>query len=153
MRLCFTNSKDAWGWEACPSPCGVAMRRPGGEKGSPSSSCSEPVEMDLPTLPKGTDQSQTAGLCPDRGHRTRTTPGALVPRSNPKKIHLSITCSGFLGCWPGCTQPSASSMGPAGTLLPSALTLSGERGAQGLQDRGEEAADLPGLDLEPWSLG
>lgn len=50
----------------------------------------------------------------------------LFLETDARRYNLLITYSGFLGCRPGYTQPSASSLGPAGILPPSALTLSGE---------------------------
>ena len=63
------------------------------------------------------------------GHRQHWEP--LFLETDPRRYNLLITYSDFLGRRPGYTQPSASSMGPAGVLSPSALTLSGERGVQG----------------------
>ena len=62
------------------------------------------------------------------GHRQHWEP--LFLETDPRRYNLLITYSDFLGRRPGYTQPSASSMDPAGVLSPSALTLSGERGVQ-----------------------
>lgn len=42
---------DSSEWEAYPSPCGEAVRRPEVEKGTLSFPCSEPAEIELLILP------------------------------------------------------------------------------------------------------
>lgn len=74
---------------------GGSVRRPEGQKGSPSPLCSEPAEMDLPSLPEGIEQSQAAGdtaqteVTGSGQHWELLSPEAdptLVPRGRPKKI-------------------------------------------------------------------
>lgn len=82
------------------------------------------------------------------GHGQHWEP--LFLETDPRRYNLLITYSGFLGRRPGYTQPSASSMRPAGVLSPSALILSGERGVQGPPTQRTGGSSLPGLDLELW---
>lgn len=68
------------------APCRAAIMKPEGEKGSLSSLCSEPVDTELSTLPKGTEQSQAAGeAVPKQRSQGRDYTGSSCPKRQTRE--------------------------------------------------------------------